>query len=77
MKTTRTPDAKCPGCFAETGYATSVEGAFEPRPGDLTICAECHAALAFDDNMRLRTATPDEAWILRWRLPLPEGPTDE
>lgn len=67
-RTHATPRSPCPECGHGFAWATNVENDAPPKAGDLTICAECRAALAFDEAMNLRMATPQEAGELLARL---------
>jgi hypothetical protein len=55
-ETTKTPISVCK-CGVKLDCAT---GDREPRPGDYSLCVECFEILRFDENMWLRSATPDE-----------------
>lgn len=56
-----TRPAACPICEAVHDAALAINGERPPRPGDVTICADCHAALIYTDEMTLRLPTGDEA----------------
>jgi hypothetical protein len=47
----------CPSCAATLDGATNVLGEQPPGQGDVTVCAYCHAVLAFRDDLSLRPAT--------------------
>ena len=55
-ETTRTPISYCK-CGVKLDCAT---GDRKPRPGDYSLCVECFEILRFDENLLLRSATPDE-----------------
>jgi hypothetical protein len=54
----------CPSCGekldAALGAYVEGEKPKPPGPGDLTMCAYCHAILAFTDDLRFRAATAEE-----------------
>lgn len=62
---------RCPECKAPINAATSIESGDTPRPGDLSLCTACGAALTFfvtptEHELHVRRLTPEE-----WRgLPL-------
>ena len=56
--TGQTPKSKCPSCEHEMDQVTGPE---QPKPGDVTICINCRHICIFDDEMKLRNPTDDEA----------------
>ena len=50
----------CPACGALLNEATGVTTDDRPKPGDVTICFYCAAALRFAPDMSLRVASLDE-----------------
>jgi hypothetical protein len=59
MKETIVPHSNCPRCKAEITRVCGVFGN-TPEPGDLTICANCGALLAFTADLTPRAANDDE-----------------
>lgn len=57
---TRTPESKCPVCGHILDAATSINGEFEPRPGDVTLCVQCGEILIFNKDLRGRIPTAEE-----------------
>ncbi len=49
----------CPQCGTLLNAASTLEGRFTPKPGDVTVCAYCSTFLKFDEFMFLRIL-PDE-----------------
>ncbi len=55
-------DDHCPICGTAMGCATHpTDDDARPKPGDLSFCIYCGSVLAFEDDLRLRKATPSEA----------------
>lgn len=56
-----TADTVCPHCENKIEACTNMQAAGGgPKPGDLTLCAYCAAALIFTDGLGVRPATPDD-----------------
>lgn len=55
----------CPNCGAEQTKGLAVNGSRAPRPGDVSLCAECVEFAVFDEKMQLRKPTEHEAALLR------------
>jgi len=55
-------DVPCPWCDVLNDAQNAVDGSdATPKPGDMTICASCRKIGVFDENLRLRKATPEES----------------
>lgn len=54
------PANDCPSCGKNLDIATSIDGDFKPRVGDLTVCIKCAAFLVFGEDFSLRLITPEE-----------------
>lgn len=50
----------CPQCGTVLDGATSLEGKFIPKPGDVTVCAYCATFLKFDELVMLRVLPEHE-----------------
>ena len=51
------PSQHCPLCGKEVGYATSVFGPRQVKPGDISICGHCAGVTVLDDSLMQREAT--------------------
>ena len=60
MITYRTAPVPCPFCKTELNRTATTDDESPPRPGDVTVCANCDAVLEFTDTMTLAPA-PEEA----------------
>jgi NAD-dependent SIR2 family protein deacetylase len=49
----------CPYCHAELDSTMSFESS-KPKPGDVSVCAECGEIAVFDENLEFRIPTPEE-----------------
>jgi hypothetical protein len=56
--TTETPGCICVHCGHEHSHTT---GDGTPGPGDFTLCIRCGGLNVFDDHLRSRKATREEA----------------
>lgn len=63
-----TPAPHCPECNNKLDGFASLDGYKAPRPGDLTVCAYCHAYLEFTADMKLRALSNGEKQSLSTRL---------
>lgn len=54
------PPTRCVGCGHRLDRAGPVDHSQEPKPGDLTGCMHCGAAMVFTETMGLRALTDDE-----------------
>lgn len=55
------PSDLCPECGYAVDAATGVDGdAARPKPGDISLCLRCGAALEWDTSMVMRSV-PEEA----------------
>ena len=54
----------CPKCGATLDAASGVSGALHPKPGDMSICLYCAAALVYEDAMTSRLMTAEEFMAL-------------
>ena len=52
------PQAVCPHCGREIGYATGIEGA--PSAGDYSCCMYCGTFLRFIENLKVRELSLEE-----------------
>lgn len=50
----------CPQCGTVLDGATSLEGKFTPKPGDVTVCAYCATFLKYDEYLFLRILPEEE-----------------
>ena len=65
MKTTHTPEDKCPYCGHKISAATSVTSPHAtPRPGDMTVCLECQEVSIFTVTLTLRKPTRKEQELI-------------
>ena len=60
MKTTRFPPTPCVECGALNDSAARLEDDCVPKPGDMTICFDCHHLMVFADDMTTRNPTDEE-----------------
>lgn len=58
------PVSICPHCGQRFECATALQQEGGPGPGDVSICWTCGELAMFDDEMRLRAPTAEEAVIL-------------
>lgn len=59
---TTIPAGKCLACGAPAEIATSPDDRRpNPEPGSFTVCLQCGDVAAFDEKLKLRPLTPEEA----------------
>lgn len=61
MAETNLPKSLCLKCGAVLNDAFELSGDAVPRPGDLSACLKCGAVMIFDESMKLRGFTKQEA----------------
>lgn len=49
----------CPQCKKSLDGFTTVDHDERPKPDDVTICCYCREVLQFDNDMNLKTASPE------------------
>lgn len=61
MKTTRTPECKCPHCGHVIDSASYPKGNEAPSPLDYSVCIECGGLCRFDTDLTLVKANMADA----------------
>lgn len=50
----------CSACGAHLSAATGADNDDRPNEGDVSVCITCGNITIFDENLKLRPATPEE-----------------
>lgn len=59
MKSAEITASACPACGYQVDRTSSTAGeAISPRPGDVSLCANCGDIAVFDDTLRVARISP-------------------